>query len=131
MGAVSEVSFEPGCTILPGVVICGPGGVVVRKPGKCSGLCGKDEARRIVRYPNSAYYGPTVLCECGDGWSDGFLHERPFLRGWRKREQERFEKDWADALPEGAEALYGMDPDGDNFAWLYAVRLPDGTEVGR
>lgn len=129
----TAVIFETGCTISPGLAVCGPGGVVVQERGRCLGLCAKDDARLLVRWPNSAYYDPNVKCECGDHWcpSEDWLYPRPFERGWRQKATERFEAAWPAALPEGTKALYGNDAGSDDFAWLYAVRLPDGTEVSR
>ena len=35
------------------------------------------------------WYGATVTCAgCGDRWTDGEMHERPFAPGWRKQGRE-------------------------------------------
>lgn len=35
------------------------------------------------------WYGWTKVCAgCGDMWSDGEMHERPFCPGWRKQNRE-------------------------------------------
>ena len=32
------------------------------------------------------WHGWTTIClRCGDRWSDGEIHERPFMRGWRQK----------------------------------------------
>lgn len=39
------------------------------------------------------WYGTTWTCAgCGDKWSDGELHERPFAPGWRRQSIERARK---------------------------------------
>jgi hypothetical protein len=44
------------------------------------------------------WYDPTLTCcECGDSWSGGVRHERPFRRGWRKDAIARAEQAWAAA----------------------------------
>lgn len=48
--------------------------------------CPTCAARRtfVVEYPASPWYGATWTClGCGDMWSDGERHERPFRPGWR------------------------------------------------
>src|SRR5690606_37560793 len=109
------------------LTICRPGGVVIRRTGECFGLCAKKDARLLTRHPSSAYYPPDTRCECGDGWSDGWMNERPFQRAWRAKAQARFERDWLEALPEGTHALY----EEESGAMLRGVRLPDGKEVLR
>ena len=125
----ADVVFEPACTSAPGIVMCGPGGVVIRQRGKCFGLCAGDNARLAVRHPSSPWYGLDVDCECGDSWSEGELRQRPFARAWRKKAVARFEKAWEKALPEGTVALRRQGGDGDGY--LTGVRLPDGTVVNR
>jgi hypothetical protein len=35
------------------------------------------------------WYGADVTCAgCGDAWSDGEMHERPFAPGWRRQGRE-------------------------------------------
>lgn len=57
------------------------------------------KGQRAVYTWGGAYYGHTGYCECGDAWSDGYLHERPFERGWRKKAHRRFEEMWSTAIP--------------------------------
>ena len=39
--------------------------------------------RMLVQF--AEWYGATITCTgCGDQWSDGEMHERPFARGWRQ-----------------------------------------------
>lgn len=43
------------------------------------------------------WYGTTWTCAgCGDQWSDGERHERPFARGWRKKQIEYARKKLAE-----------------------------------
>lgn len=51
------------------------------------------------------WYGWTSTCSgCGDRWTDGEMHERPFQRNWRKEEIESAKKDikeyWSKRKPE-------------------------------
>ncbi len=42
------------------------------------------------------WYGTTWTCAgCGDQWSDGERHERPFAPGWRRRSVEYARKQLA------------------------------------
>lgn len=35
------------------------------------------------------WYGTTVTCAgCGERWTDGEMHERPFAPGWRRENRE-------------------------------------------
>lgn len=35
---------------------------------------------------HAEWYGYTITCAgCGDKWSDGEMHDRPFERGWRRQ----------------------------------------------
>ena len=127
MSETQGVTFDPGCVILPGLTICGPGGVLIREHGQCRGECAKPDARLIVREPNSGYYAPTVHCECGDTWDmDEGMYARPFERGWRQKAQARFAANWDKALPEGTQTVRD-----DEQGWLTGVVLPDGTEVSK
>ena len=39
------------------------------------------------------WYGTTLTCAgCGDQWSDGERHDRPFAPGWRRKSIERARK---------------------------------------
>ena len=47
-----------------------------------------DRPRRMLGV-FAEWYGTTWTCAgCGDQWSDGELHERPFEPGWRKHNRE-------------------------------------------
>lgn len=128
---MSAVEFAPGCVgIGGGVIACGPGGVVIQSHGRCLGLCARADARLLVREPNSPWWGADIRCECGDSWSDGELHGRPFRKGWRTAAQATFEAEWITALPEGTQALREW-RDGEDLGYLTGVRLPDGTVVPR
>jgi hypothetical protein len=123
------VVFEPGCIELGSGWACGPGGVTIRLHGKCWCGDGKEDHRFVMREPNCLYWGTDFSCECGDAWEDGELRPRPFKRGWRKEAQERFERAWDAALPEGTTTIRDDGPDG--VYEILGVRLPDGTEVWR
>ena len=76
------------------VTVCGPPPGIHER-----GTSPHCKGQRAVYTWDGAYYGYTGYCECGDAWSDGYLHERPFRRGWRQEAQREFEKKWATAIP--------------------------------
>ena len=44
------------------------------------------------------WYAPTVTCcACGDSWTQGERHQRPFRRGWRKDAIAKAEQTWTEA----------------------------------
>lgn len=44
-----------------------------------------DRPRRMLG-SFAEWYGITLTCTgCGDMWSDGYRHERPFAPGWRRQ----------------------------------------------
>ena len=73
------------------------------------------------------WHGPNWYCmRCGDKWEceDGFIRvERPFARGWRKKEIARLEK-WVEELKRDH-------PTGENEAWLERLKkeYPDVKET--
>lgn len=45
------------------------------------------ERRMLVQ--STEWYGATLTCTgCGDKWTDGERHERPFSPGWRQQSRE-------------------------------------------
>lgn len=83
------------CHIGPGAIICGPPHGVYRRMIRYCPVC--ERRRRFIVRWDGAWYGTTLHCACGDSWQDGELLERPFQRGWRKKEQERFRAMWDNA----------------------------------
>lgn len=70
--------------------------------------------RTVTRFAVREYgwYAPLLTCcNCGDSWSDGWRHQRPFRRDWRKNAIARAEQTWAEASQYTAE---------DRQAWLEA-----------
>lgn len=54
---------------------------------------------RFVQQINTGYYSPIfTCCSCGDSWSDGELHPRPFKPRWRQEAVRHAQKRWATAL---------------------------------
>ena len=48
-----------------------------------------ERPRRMLGW-HVEWYGTTWTCAgCGDQWSDGEMHQRPFSPGWRKQNIER------------------------------------------
>lgn len=49
--------------------------------------CPTCERRRRMLFQFQEWYGGTFTCTgCGDRWTDGQMHERPFRRGWRGKQ---------------------------------------------
>lgn len=60
--------------------------------------CPTCKQRRRFAGRDTAWYGPTVTCcGCGDSWSDGERHVRPFRRGWRAEAIAAAKELWAEA----------------------------------
>lgn len=79
--------------------------------------------RRILRCPVDermtecvvtvfVWYDPIVECaRCGESWSGGEMQERPFRRGWRKRQQAEVRAKWVKAPHGPFPTLAEMDPE--------------------
>lgn len=78
-----------------GLIICGGRGKLHRRIMHCP-TC--DKMRRFACSWEMWYGTTTTCCHCGDSWSDGEPHPRPFRRGWRKESIARARRDWANAL---------------------------------
>ena len=88
------------------VILCRPAEFLFRRETNCP-TC---ESNQRFAGRDAAWYGTTwTCCGCGDSWTDGERHERPFERGWRKKSIAVAEKTWADAA--------NFDP-ADHVAWL-------------
>lgn len=100
------------------IIVCG-GSVAVRRHVMRCPVC--ERKRRVVsHWSASPYYAPSfTCCACGDSWSDGWLAERPFRRGWRREAIEAAKAAWAAAVA-GWPA---------RDAELYVI--PDGTTEDR
>lgn len=76
--------------------LCSPSQFVRRQMLHCP-IC---KAKRRMVSRDAVWYGATVTCcGCGDSWTDGERHERPFKRGWRKDEITKAKKAWDAAGP--------------------------------
>lgn len=86
--------------------LCAPAEYLSRRILHCP-TC-KQRRRFAVR--EAAWYGATVTCcGCGDAWTDGERHERPFKRSWRTEAVADARRTW-----EAAAAF----KDVDHGAWL-------------
>jgi hypothetical protein len=87
-------------------IVCAPDAFLLRRVGHCS-TC--DAVQRFAGR-DQAWCGVTwTCCGCGDMWTDGHRHERPFRRGWRKENIATAERLWAEAA--------AFNPNG-HAAWL-------------
>lgn len=83
-----------GCVAIGGAIVCSPSSFPLRRILPCP-TC-KQRRRFAIR--DAAWYGPTsTCCACGDSWSDGERHPRPFRRGWRVEAIERAKRTWTEA----------------------------------
>ncbi len=87
-----------------GIHLCRPATWWGRTVRDCP-TCGS--RRRFVVMLQEWYGAVWTCCGCGDSWSDGQRHERPFARGWRDRERHRARDRWnaATSLREAAAAM--------------------------
>jgi hypothetical protein len=77
------------------VVICRPPSFPIRRILNCP-TC--KQRRRMAGRDGGPYYGPTFTClGCGDSWSCGEMHERPFRRAWRAKEIAAAKRAWDEA----------------------------------
>lgn len=57
--------------------------------------CPTCKARKRAVAAFEDWYGWTETClGCGDCWTDGEMHERPFARGWRKQSVDSAKRLW-------------------------------------
>lgn len=81
----------------PQVIICDGG---PKRYVRTVGFCPVEKRRRRFTGFDQTWYGVTWhCCGCGDSWSDGEMHERPFKRGWRKEAIEHAREMWSKAMP--------------------------------
>lgn len=60
--------------------------------------CGYCECQTECVAAYAVWHDTIITCtRCGDSWSGGYLHERPFARGWRKEAVRRALRDYAEA----------------------------------
>jgi hypothetical protein len=79
---------------IPTAIVCAPPEYLSRAVQYCP-TC---KRRRRFSGRDAAWYGCTwTCCACGDSWTDGERHERPFQRGWRKDAIARAKRTWDDA----------------------------------
>ena len=76
--------------------VCGGYDCLVRTARHCP-TCNR--VRPMAGYV-AAWYGTTLTCiGCGDTWTDGEQHPRPFQRGWRAKSIGRALEMWRGATP--------------------------------
>lgn len=77
--------------------------VHIHAPLPCKRACDRRECpvchrRSVILSWFTDWYGWDSTClRCGDMWADGELLERPFARGWRKRNIEAARQRWRKA----------------------------------
>ncbi|MFI7073628.1 hypothetical protein [Micromonospora sediminicola] len=73
-------------------------------------FCPVEQRRRRMAGRDAAWYGATwTCCGCGDSWTDGEMHPRPFKRAWRKEAVAAAKRMWLEAA--------GFNP-AEHTAWV-------------
>lgn len=76
------------------VVVCRPNEFLLRRITHCP----TEQKRRRFSGRSAVWYGTTwTCCGCGDSWTDGERHERPFARGWRAKAMAGAKQVWEEA----------------------------------
>jgi hypothetical protein len=79
------------------VVVCAPPRGVVRRAVFACRNC-RRRTRHVVRFGGIWYGSTDTCCACGDSWTGGERHERPFVRAWRAKATAKARADWRTAL---------------------------------
>lgn len=88
------------------VIVCAPPTFPLRRIAHCP-TC---KRRRRFAGLDAPWYGVTwACCGCGDSWTDGEMHPRPFKPRWRAQAIARARQVWQDA---------GTHTKADRRAWL-------------
>jgi len=94
-------------------IVCRPATFLLRRIANCP-VC---ERPRQFAGSDAAWYGTTwSCCGCGDSWTDGEMHPRPFARGWRKKAITEARRTWIEAI--------AFDPR-EHTAWVMAEVFAD------
>lgn len=76
-------------------VICRSPSFPIRRVLHCP-TCG--QRRRMAGRDGGPWYGPTLTClGCGDSWTCGEMHDRPFQRAWRSKAATAARRAWEEA----------------------------------
>lgn len=87
---------------MPALVVCSPPSFDERRVFYCP-IC-KQRRRMLCR--RFVWYGTELTClGCGDSWTDGELHPRPFKPGWREESKQRARRLFAACAPRQKGAL--------------------------
>ena len=101
------------------VNVCRPAQFPIRRILHCPV---EDRRRRMAGY-DAPWYGVTITClGCGDMWTDGQMHPRPFKPRWRK-ENIAAAREWWDKAA-------GLTEE-DRRAWIRAEIKGNRTEAAR
>ncbi|MBX9392237.1 hypothetical protein K4749_01150 [Streptomyces sp. TRM72054] len=101
-------------------IICRPPSFPIRRILNCPT---EGRRRRMAGIDGGPYYGPTLTClGCGDAWTCGEMHERPFQRGWRQKAVAAAKRAWEEA---------GRYTRAEYDAWLAAELAAATADSGR
>jgi hypothetical protein len=101
-------------------IICRPPSFPIRRILNCPT---EGRRRRMAGIDGGPYYGPTLTClGCGDSWSCGERHERPFQRAWRTKAIASAKRAWDEA---------GTHTRAEYEQWLAAELVAATADYGR
>jgi hypothetical protein len=110
-----------------GVVICRSDNRHLRRRVVRCPICQSME-EMVVQF--EGWHSPTVMCTgCGDSWQDGELCYRPFARGWRKREVERYRALWDIATHGPAPSFEELFGEAQARPEILVLHLPEPADV--
>lgn len=114
------------CRSVGDAIVCGPDNTTLRKRYLRCPMC-ECTTETVTR--DDGWYGRVVMCcRCGDSWSDGELHERPFARGWRQRAIAKHRSLW-DLATHGPDPTFEeMFPEYAEGRSVITIELPTPTE---
>jgi len=99
-------------------IICRPPSFPIRRILACP-TC---KQRRRMAGRDATWYGPTLTClGCGDSWTCGEMHDRPFQRGWRAKSVTAAKRAWDEA---------GRYRRAEHTAWLAAELAASAADYG-
>lgn len=81
------------------IAVCRPDSLNIRMVLNCPNC----KRRRRFGGFDAPWYGITITCcACGDTWTSGEMHTRPFARGWRQKSAAKAREYWTTGVRLGS-----------------------------